>query len=62
MGDYEIDPVVRSLVDSTRIVIVPVVNPDGYLFSWSSERYWHKNRRPNNPSDFGVDLNRNWGY
>lgn len=62
VGDYDTDPAVRSLVDSTRIVIVPVANPDGYLYSWSSERYWRKNRRPNNASDFGVDLNRNWGY
>ena len=62
LGDYDTDPAVRSLVDSTRIVIVPVANPDGYLFSWSSQRYWRKNRRANNASDFGVDLNRNWGY
>ncbi len=62
VSDYDTDPAVRSLVDSTRIVIVPVSNPDGYLYSWSSQRYWRKNRRPNNAIDYGVDLNRNWGY
>lgn len=62
VADYDTDPAVRSLVDSTRIVIVPVANPDGYLYSWSSQRYWRKNRRPNNAVDYGVDLNRNWGY
>lgn len=62
VGDYDSDPVVKGLVDSVRFVIVPVVNPDGYLYSWSTERYWRKNRRAVNLSDFGVDLNRNWGY
>jgi hypothetical protein len=41
--------------------IVPVVNPDGYQYSWSDKRYWRKNRR----NGVGVDLNRNfsvgWG-
>lgn len=62
LGDYDTDPAVRDLVDSVRFVIVPMANPDGYLFSWSNQRYWRKNRRPNNATDFGVDLNRNWGY
>lgn len=61
VGDYDTDPVVRDLVDSVRFVIVPVVNPDGYLYTWSGERFWRKNRRPIG-SDTGVDLNRNWGY
>lgn len=61
VDDYGSDPRVTDLVDNTRIVIVPVMNPDGYLYSWSNERFWRKNRR-NNGGSFGVDLNRNWGY
>ena len=56
--DYDTDPRVKSILDSTRIVIVPVANPDGYLYTWSDQRYWRKNRREN----YGVDINRNWGY
>ena len=59
---YGGDAGITDLLDSTRVVIVPVVNPDGYLYSWSTQRFWRKNRR--NVSDspaFGVDLNRNWG-
>jgi len=26
--------------------ILPVTNPDGYAYSWESERMWRKNRRP----------------
>ena len=50
---------------------MPVANPDGYQFTFDSERLWRKNARDINgdgeltPGD-GVDLNRNfpnyWAY
>ncbi|MEO8846572.1 MAG: M14 family zinc carboxypeptidase [Kofleriaceae bacterium] len=59
--DYDRDPAIRALVDRSELWIVPVVNPDGYQFSWGTDRYWRKNRRDR----VGVDLNRNfsvaWG-
>ncbi|MFK7758321.1 MAG: M14 family zinc carboxypeptidase [Phycisphaerales bacterium] len=62
LDDASSDPEVESLLNSVRFVIIPVLNPDGYLYSWSSERYWRKNRRDNPGTSFdGVDLNRNWG-
>ncbi|XP_063366099.1 zinc carboxypeptidase-like [Cydia amplana] len=39
--------------------IFPVTNPDGYLYSFESERFWRKNRRVFS-GGIGVDLNRNW--
>ena len=36
--------------------IMPVANPDGYIYTWTTNRFWRKNRRPNG----GVDLNRNF--
>jgi hypothetical protein len=46
--------------------VIPVVNPDGFAFTFASERLWRKNRRPNPDGSFGVDLNRNypafWGF
>ncbi len=61
LDDADTDPEVAALLSSVRFVIIPVTNPDGYLYSWSSERYWRKNRRDNAGSSFfGVDLNRNW--
>jgi len=50
------DDDIRAFVDSTELWVVPVVNPDGYQYSWGQNRYWRKNRR----GDHGVDLNRNW--
>lgn len=55
--EYDTDPAIRAFVDATELWIVPVVNPDGYQYSWSSNRYWRKNRR----GGHGVDLNRNFG-
>ena len=60
--DYGSDPRVTDLINNTRLVIVPVMNPDGYLYTWSDARFWRKNRRNNGDGTFGVDLNRNWGY
>jgi murein tripeptide amidase MpaA len=61
---YDADPAVRRLVDAVEFVIVPIVNPDGYAYTWASanNRLWRKNRRNNGDGTFGVDLNRNWGY
>jgi carboxypeptidase T len=54
--DAGVDPRVRAVLDRYAVWVVPVVNPDGYVFSWESDRYWRKNRR----GSHGVDLNRNW--
>ncbi|MCH7791122.1 MAG: hypothetical protein IID31_02440 [Planctomycetes bacterium] len=62
MNSYGTDPRVTALLDSAEIFIIPVVNTDGYEYSWNSERLWRKNRRNNGDGTFGVDLNRNWGY
>ena len=43
-------------LEQVRFVVVPVVNPDGYVHTWNEDRYWRKNRRPPD----GVDLNRNF--
>ncbi len=54
--EYDHDPAIRDFVDHTELWVVPVVNPDGYQYSWSTDRYWRKNRRDRH----GVDLNRNF--
>ncbi|XP_019930924.2 carboxypeptidase B1 [Aedes albopictus] len=43
-------------------VIVPLVNPDGYIYSMETDRYWRKNRRRLSDKCVGVDLNRNFGF
>jgi murein tripeptide amidase MpaA len=64
---YATNPAIASLVDNIEFVFVPVVNPDGYNYTFPTnqggggDRYWRKNLR-NNGGSTGVDTNRNWGY
>ncbi|HYE02830.1 MAG TPA: M14 family metallopeptidase [Phycisphaerales bacterium] len=62
VSGYDTDSSVRTLVDAFEIIIIPVVNPDGYVYTWTTNRLWRKNRRDNGNGTFGVDNNRNWGY
>lgn len=59
------DARVDSLLAARDIWIVPVVNPDGYEYTFTTDRLWRKNRRPMAGGEIGVDLNRNhstsWG-
>jgi len=59
-GAIQGDPQIQSLLGALEFYIVPVVNPDGYVYSWGPDRLWRKSRRPNGDGSFGVDLNRNW--
>ena len=49
--EYSTNPAIRAFVDSTELWVVPVVNPDGYQYTWAQNRYWRKNRR----GGHGVD-------
>ncbi|TGN63893.1 zinc carboxypeptidase [Nocardioides eburneiflavus] len=61
----------KKLLQSTELWFVPVMNPDGYEYTFTDERLWRKNLRDNNGDGItqvgdGVDPNRNypshWGY
>ena len=58
---------IRWLADSAGaalathdVWVIPVENPDGYQYTFTNERYWRKNRRPNDNGSYGVDPNRNY--
>lgn len=59
------DQKATSILDNNLIYVVPVVNPDGYIYNQMRYPYggglWRKNRRKHNDSTFGVDINRNYG-
>lgn len=61
---------VTDLLNTTEVWIIPVGNPDGYQYTFTSERLWRKNLRDNDGDEQitiadGVDPNRNfnshWG-
>ena len=60
LTNYGLDDTVTTLVDNVEWFLMPVVNPDGYVYAWTTYRFWRKNRRDNNDGTYGVDLNRNW--
>jgi len=49
-----------SLTTSHDVWVIPVENPDGYQYTFTTERFWRKNRRPNDNGSYGVDPNRNY--
>jgi len=59
---YGIDPTITSLVNGHEIWIVPLCNPDGYVYVFNVDNLWRKNRRNNGNGTFGVDINRNYPF
>ncbi|KAF3208768.1 hypothetical protein TWF192_002934 [Orbilia oligospora] len=54
---------ISSMLDSYDYFIFPVVNPDGFVYSQTTDRMWRKNRlRLSSNSCIGTDVNRNWDY
>ncbi|XP_058460659.1 carboxypeptidase B-like [Malaya genurostris] len=52
----------EDLLKNTDWVIMPVANPDGYVYTHGTNRLWRKNRVPVNTLCQGVDLNRNFPF
>ncbi len=59
---YGRNTLATSFVDDYQIWVIPVVNPDGLDYIWSTNNLWRKNRRNNGGGVFGVDLNRNYPF
>ncbi len=67
VAEYGVDTRVTELLNRLEVYIIPVVNPDGYDYTWTTDRLWRKNRRYLGQNSwgqpiYGVDLNRNWAY
>ncbi len=66
LENYDTSDEIKYLVDNLQLYFIPVVNPDGYEFNRAGSPngggMWRKNRRVNGLGEYGVDLNRNFGY
>lgn len=66
LENYDTDAEIRYLVDNCQMYFAPCVNPDGYRYNQQTDPngggMWRKNRRNVNNTDYGIDLNRNYGY
>uniref|UniRef100_A0A672HPQ0 Carboxypeptidase A1 n=1 Tax=Salarias fasciatus TaxID=181472 RepID=A0A672HPQ0_SALFA len=59
--DYGRDPALTAILNQMDIFLEIVTNPDGFVYTHTSNRMWRKTRKPNPGSScVGVDPNRNW--
>lgn len=65
LENYQSNQEVKRLINGRELYFIPCLNPDGYKFNQTTNPsgfgYWRKNRAVN-VTDYGVDLNRNYGY
>ncbi|XP_061231701.1 carboxypeptidase O [Neopsephotus bourkii] len=66
LQNYKSDTNIGRFLQNLDLYILPVLNIDGYIYSWEKDRLWRKNRSPYmNGTCYGTDLNRNfnssWG-
>ncbi|KAF9585445.1 Carboxypeptidase A4 [Lunasporangiospora selenospora] len=60
---YKRNKKITRLVNRFEFVLVPLLNADGYVYTWEQNRMWRKNRQPTSIEKCpGIDPNRNWGY
>ncbi|KKA28028.1 hypothetical protein TD95_005030 [Thielaviopsis punctulata] len=60
---YGKDRVITKVLQSFDVVFVPVMNPDGFEYTWSTDRLWRKSRQPT-PDEAcrGLDLDHTFGF
>ncbi|KAI1644747.1 zinc carboxypeptidase A [Daldinia loculata] len=58
---YKNDTAIQATLDNYDFYVLPVVNPDGFVYSQTTNRLWRKNRQTrDNTTAVGTDINRNW--
>ncbi|TID06472.1 Metallocarboxypeptidase A-like protein [Colletotrichum higginsianum] len=63
LSKYSTDAEIRGFVDKYDFYIFPVVNPDGFIYTQTTNRLWRKNRQTTPGSTcIGHDINRNWPF
>lgn len=58
---YGSDDAVTNIVDNLNLYYAPIINPDGYSYTWTDDRMQRKTMMPSGCSSSpGTDPNRNW--
>ncbi|KAI8958528.1 hypothetical protein F5Y11DRAFT_335891 [Daldinia sp. FL1419] len=57
------DPMIAKILEHYDIVFIPVLNPDGYEYTWDVDRLWRKSRQRTKMQYCpGFDLDHAFGY
>uniref|UniRef100_A0A914VI35 Zinc carboxypeptidase A 1 n=1 Tax=Plectus sambesii TaxID=2011161 RepID=A0A914VI35_9BILA len=51
-----------KLLSTIDVYLMPVVNADGYTYTFTNDRMWRKTRSGPRSGCYGVDPNRNWNF
>jgi carboxypeptidase T len=60
LRNYGKDQEITHWLDTSRIILVPQVNPDGNQFVHDGQAMWRKNAWESDGRTYGVDVNRNY--
>ncbi|KAI1822826.1 hypothetical protein F4861DRAFT_359168 [Xylaria intraflava] len=57
------DPMINEILKKFDLVFIPVLNPDGYEYTWEVDRLWRKSRQRTKMSYCrGLDLEHSFSY